>query len=182
MNNAAAVALHDWRHAVSQDDVAPGEDEAAFATSLLGATAAAFRLVRSLGLTPADASDAIQEASIRAWRHRADCRGDFRAWFLTIAYREARRPGRQWLTLPRFWSARSEKNAPRAFSPELRACLHTLPQRQRVALSLRYEADLTTAGIAAVLGISEAAAKQLLARARDSLRRSLSAAVDEAAS
>jgi RNA polymerase sigma factor (sigma-70 family) len=57
--------------------------------------------------------------------------------------------------------------------PELLAALRTLPPRQRAALWLRYCDDLTTADVARILHCSETAAKQLLLRARDSLRERL---------
>lgn len=50
------------------------------------------RVVLSLALSPSEAADVLQEASLRAWRHRDQRRGEFRPWFLSIAYREARRP------------------------------------------------------------------------------------------
>ena len=52
-------------------------------------------------------------------------------------------------------------------------------RRQRLALSLRYGADLSTAGVAQVMRISEPAAKQLLARARESLRQALANETNE---
>lgn len=174
MTNVAVMDYEAGRQRpLIKDDSRPNEAEAVFALDLLAASHAAFRLLRSLGLAPADAADALQEASIRAWRNRSSRRGAFAPWFLTIAYREAKRPRRRWLTVPTFWTPSSEGNAPRRVSGELTASLQALPRRQRVALSLRYDADLSTAGIAEVMGTSEAAAKQLLARARDALRRSL---------
>ena len=73
--------------------------------ALVDASEAALRVVRSLGLSPSDVADVLQEASIRAWRHRDQRRGEFKPWFIAIAYREARRPRRRWMTLPAFWTA-----------------------------------------------------------------------------
>lgn len=157
-------------------------DETAFSAALIDASEGALRAIRSLGLTPADAADVLQEASIRAWRHRDQRRGDFRPWFISIAYHEARRPRRRWLTMPAFWSARTE--APETHEP-LDAVLQTfpsLPKRQRFVLSLRCEVGLSTREAAVVMGISEPAAKQLLARARESLRRGLETSAPGAAS
>jgi RNA polymerase sigma-70 factor (ECF subfamily) len=147
-----------------------GEHE--FAFQLRSATEAAFRVVRSLGLSADDAADVIQDASIRAWRHRGQCRGEFQPWFLAIAYREARRPRRRWLTAPVFWRVPGPLEPARS-SDDLTRALRALPQRQRLAVALRYEADLPVASVAQVLRISEPAAKQLLARARVSLRAAL---------
>jgi RNA polymerase sigma-70 factor (ECF subfamily) len=152
------------------------EDEWAFASALESHVEAAHRVARSAGLSAAEAADAVQEASIRAWRHRASRRGDFRPWFLAIVYRESIRPRRRWLTLPMFWQGQSGSGADdHQAVPGLDEALGRLPRRQRLALSLRYDADLSVAGVAAVLGTGEDAAKQLLARARDALRRQLAA-------
>ena len=153
--------------------------EASFAAELLAASEAAYRIIRSVGLAPSDAADALQDASIRAWRHRDDCRGEFRPWFLAIAYREAKRPRRRWLTLPAFWTVHAEAAPPDEHSAEVLTALRTLPRRQRVALTLRYDADMSTAAVGIVMGISEPAAKQLLARARESLRTALAESATE---
>jgi len=154
-------------------------DEAAFTADLLEAMEAAFRVVRALGLSPEETADVLQDASIRAWRHRGKRRGAFRPWFLTIAYREARRPRRRWLTVPAFWVAGDDAGAASASLERVAGALRELPRRQRAAISLRYDGDLTISGVARVMRISEPAAKQLLARARDTLRRMLADASEE---
>jgi RNA polymerase sigma factor (sigma-70 family) len=100
---------------------------------------------------------------------------------VTIAYHEARRPRRRWLTLPAFWSAAPEDPERSDTLSDVLVHLRALPKRQRLVLSLRCEAGLSTKEAAQVMGISEPAAKQLLARARESLRRSLDASVAETA-
>lgn len=59
-------------------------------------------------------------------------------------------------------------------APEVMAALARLPTRQRAAIVLTYWADLTPGAVAAELDISEGTVRQHLARARRSLRRSLS--------
>jgi RNA polymerase sigma factor (sigma-70 family) len=158
---------------VSSEDVS-GREEEAFAEALLAATRLAFRTLRAVGLSPDDAADALQDAAIRAWRHRAQRRGDFLPWFVAIAYREARRPHRVWATMPAFWRGAADAQAHSGRNEDLDEALALLPRRQRTALSLRYDGDLSIAGVAGVMRISEPAAKQLLSRARDSLRRTMS--------
>jgi RNA polymerase sigma factor (sigma-70 family) len=63
--------------------------------------------------------------------------------------------------------------------PELLAALRLLSSRQRAALWLRYCDDLATADVARIMGCSETAAKQLLLRARDSLRARLASRLKE---
>ncbi len=157
------------------------QDEAAFSADLIAASEAAVRVVRSLGLPPHEIADVLQEASIRAWRHRDQRRGEFRPWFVAIAYREARRPRRRWLTLPTFWSVASADPDPSDRLGEVLAKLPTLPKRQQVVLALRFEAGFSTREVAEVMAISEPAAKQLLTRARGSLRKALDASAIEVA-
>jgi DNA-directed RNA polymerase specialized sigma24 family protein len=150
-----------------------GEDEDAFADALLSATRPAFRALRAMGLAPDEVADVLQDASIRAWRHRAKRRGEFVPWFVAIAYHEARRPQRRWSTIPAFWQGGATPDTPQGSRDDLDDALGRLPRRQRQALSLRYGSDLSIADVARVLRISEPAAKQLLARGRASLRRTL---------
>jgi DNA-directed RNA polymerase specialized sigma24 family protein len=123
---------------VSSEEIA-SHDEEVFARALLAAVRPALRALRAIGLSEDDAADVLQDASIRAWRHRSQRRGEFVAWFIAIAYHEARRPRRRWPAVPVFWQAQN-----------------------------------SILDVASTLGISEPAAKQLLARARESLRRTLS--------
>jgi RNA polymerase sigma-70 factor (ECF subfamily) len=149
-------------------------DEEAFAEALLAAVRPALRALRAMGLSEEDAADVLQDASIRAWRHRSQRRGEFAPWFITIAYHEARRPHRRWPAIPAFWRGTSDAPAQEERNDVLDRALARLPRRQRTAISLRYGSDLTILDVASMLGISEPAAKQLLARARESLRRTLS--------
>ncbi|MFN8017553.1 MAG: RNA polymerase sigma factor [Acidimicrobiales bacterium] len=57
--------------------------------------------------------------------------------------------------------------------PEVLAALAALPLRQRTVTFLTYWADLTPAAIADELGIGEGSVRKHLARARETLRRSL---------
>lgn len=157
------------------------QDDAEFSADLISASEAALRVIRSLGVPPSEIGDILQEASIRAWRHRDQRRGDFRPWFVTIAYHEARRPRRRWLTLPAFWTAAPGDSDGDTGVSEVLIHMRHLPKRQRLVLSLRCEAGFSTKEVADVMGISEAAAKQLLARARESLRKLLDASAVEVA-
>jgi RNA polymerase sigma-70 factor, ECF subfamily len=162
-----------------RDSVIPGsaisrDEELAFEDDLLASIPKAFRVVRGMGLTSEEAADVLQDASIRAWRHRGARRGEFQPWFIAIACREARRPRRRWLTVPAAWRAGTEAQDRDSRGDDLVEALARLPRRQRVAVSLRYVGDLAVADVAHALGIRESAAKQLLARGRESLRRAMS--------
>ncbi|MGP8160630.1 MAG: RNA polymerase sigma factor [Candidatus Dormibacteria bacterium] len=146
----------------------------AFADALVSLVPAAVRLGRVLGLSSDDAADAVQEAVALAWRHRHQVRGPLEPWFLAIVRTRASRV-RRWLTVPAFWTGLSpvEWPNPEGLDPRLVAALRRLPRRQRVAIWLRYGLDMSTADVARILGISEAATKQLCLRARVATRARL---------
>ena len=125
------------------------------------------------------AEDAAQEAVLRAWRARGNCRdaGAATAWLRTIAANEARRVGAQ----RRF--RRHEPLEERALAdPSVEPAeqrlgdlavaqlLARLPPRERPLMHLRYVADLSQAEIAASLGIPEGTVKVRLHRMRGLLR------------
>ena len=63
-------------------------------------------------------------------------------------------------------------------SSDLQRALARIPERQRAALLLAELHDLTGLELASALGVSHVAARALLTRARDSLRRELTAERD----
>ena len=152
----------------------PAIDDAEFSDNLDQTGLDAYRLARRLGWSHDDALDIVQDASLRAWRYRHTRRGLFRPWFLAIVYREAHRGRRRWLTVPAFWREDpSEHPSDPTLSGDLGGCIAMLPGRQRVALWLRFGADLPFPEIGRVMGISERAAIQFVWRARQALRRTL---------
>ena len=133
----------------------------------------AFLLARRLGCSSDDALDAVQDAAEQAWRYRDTRHGPFRPWFLAIVYRAATRPRLRSLPLPAAWRPRESPEPVSEHDPELLSALGRLPVRQRAALWLRYCEDMSTADVARVLRATETATKQLLLRARGSLREEL---------
>jgi RNA polymerase sigma-70 factor, ECF subfamily len=149
------------------------DERSEFEALFCEARRSAFLLARHLGRDTEAATDIVQEAALRAWRYRSSRTGDFRPWFLAIVYRLCRGPMPEWLPLPRAWDRTAPDPIETSMDPELLAALRTLPPRQRAALWLRYCDDLATADVARILHCTETAAKQLLLRARDSLRERL---------
>lgn len=166
------------RHHLSLEGFASVTDEmeratiADFEAGLVATSLPAIRLARSLGISPEDAADVVQQAALQAWRYRDTRRGDFKPWFLTIVCRVAKR-NRRWVTLPVFWQHTSAWPGEDGREVDLASALKKLARNQRTALWLRYGEDLTISNVAMVLGVREAAAKQLLYRARTALRREL---------
>jgi RNA polymerase sigma-70 factor, ECF subfamily len=159
--------------AVASRSASDVDDRADFEAAFREVSRSAFLLARHLGRDTDGAKDMVQEAALRAWRYRSSRTGEFRQWFLAIVYRQCRGPLPEWLPLPRAWDRAAPDPIESSMDPDLLAALGTLPPRQRAALWLRYCDDLTTADVARILHCSETAAKQLLLRARDSLRERL---------
>ncbi len=130
------------------------------------------------------AADLAQDAFIRAYRALGslDDPAKARAWLYQIANRVALDELRR-RRIVRFvpWSGESRGAAPSAerlamdvrLSGELERALARIPERQRAALLLAEVHDLTGLELAAALGTSHVAARALLTRARESLRRAL---------
>jgi len=159
--------------AVASRSASDVDDRADFEASFREVSRSAFLLARHLGRDTDGAKDVVQEAALRAWRYRSSRTGEFRPWFLSIVYRQCRGPLPEWVPLPRAWERAAPDPIESSMDPELLAALRSLPPRQRAALWLRYCDDLATADVARILHCSETAAKQLLLRARDSLRERL---------
>jgi RNA polymerase sigma-70 factor (ECF subfamily) len=140
-------------------------------------------LVRMLR-DPELAADLTQDAFIRAYRAHADLDdpAKARAWLYQIAHRVALDEIRR-RRIIRFvpWTGESRGSAPSAehqaldgrLSGELDRALRRIPERQRSALLLAEVHDMTGLELAAALGTSHVAARALLTRARESLRRAL---------
>ena len=135
------------------------------------------------------AADLTQDAFIKAYRAHDTLQdpAHARAWLYQIAHRVALDEIRR-RKIVRFlpWTGESYGSAPSAehlalegrLSSDLQRALARIPERQRAALLLAELHDLTGLELAAALGVSHVAARALLTRARDSLRRELAAERD----
>jgi RNA polymerase sigma-70 factor (ECF subfamily) len=139
-------------------------------------------LVRVAGrlAAPGSRDDVLQEALTTAWRRQASYdpdRGSVRAWLLVITADQARRSWRRY----RIWHPLADELPAAAPDPAVRADTETdieaavrrLPRRQRLAVQLRYYADLDVDDIAAVMRCSAGTVKSTLHDARCALRARL---------
>jgi RNA polymerase sigma factor (sigma-70 family) len=123
------------------------------------------------------ASDATDEAFSRAWRHweQVDEMVSPDGWVyrvaLNVARTRARRRSLERRLLPRLVN-RTEVAAP---AGEVWDLVHELAPRQRVAVVLRYVADLDERSIAEVMGVTRGTVASTLSAARHSLGIALSA-------
>lgn len=147
----------------------------------------ALRIAALILPDPMQAEDAVQEAFIRAWRHRGSFRPDasFWPWFRRLvtneALRLARREGRE---------TPAESGPVEEVGPDpdsdpadgwdqqetlerLARALQSLSPMQRAALILRYYEAMSEAEIAEALGCAVGTVKWHLHQARERLRAGL---------
>ncbi|HYK94441.1 MAG TPA: RNA polymerase sigma factor [Candidatus Dormibacteraeota bacterium] len=135
------------------------------------------------------AADLTQDAFIKAYKNYDTLEKDenARAWLYQIAHRVALDELRHRKILRMVpWTGESHGAAPSAerlamdlrLSGPLERALATIPERQRAALLLAELHDLSGLELAAAMGVSHVAARAILTRARESLRRALAAEKD----
>jgi RNA polymerase sigma-70 factor (ECF subfamily) len=163
-------------------------DKAAFARLVGRHQARLLKLMtRSTG-SRAAAEDIVQEVFIKAWvqaprwQSRSAHGASYAAWLSRVAINLAIDQGRR--TRPTTSDEPLEAVEDQAPLPDhalismqraaqLRAAMNALPQRQRLALSLTYDAELSNAEGAAAMDTTVGAFELLLVRARRTLREAL---------
>lgn len=161
-------------------DTAGAGDLAPFEGLLRRHHEAAFRLALSFLGSRTEAEDAVQDASLDAWRRLSQLRdtGAERAWFLAIVANRCRatRRRRWWSVLPLVAPAERGhgSQAPDADDAlDVRRALGRLTAEQRLVVVLRFYLDLPHAEIAAVTGSNEEAVRARLHRGLRRLERTL---------
>ncbi len=140
----------------------------------------AYRLAAVMLADRSAAEDAVQEASIKAWRKLRQLRGDvgsLRSWFLSIVANECRMARRQ-----RWWSVvkvadpqplGAVSDPSQETSSDLQRALLKLSPEERLPLVLHFYLDLPLDEVARTLGLSPSAAKSRIYRAARRLRSDL---------
>jgi RNA polymerase sigma-70 factor (ECF subfamily) len=161
-----------------------GGDTRAFDAIVLRHGPFLLRVARRLVPDGAFAQDVVQEALVRAWSQAARFdarRARLRTWLYRIVVNlcvdHRRRPRSE--PLPEDFdpvdpapSANDQLDADER-QTALAAAIDALPLRQRAALTLVYDEELSGAEAAEVLGVSAKAVERLLARARAELEACL---------
>jgi RNA polymerase sigma-70 factor (ECF subfamily) len=138
----------------------------------------AYRLAAVMLADRSSAEDAVQEASIKAWRKLRQLRGDsksLRPWFLSIVANECRMARRQrwWSVLKLAEIPLAESAAEQSATSDLRGALLKLSPDERLPLVLHFYLDLPLDEVARAMHISPAAAKSRIYRAAKRLRSDL---------
>jgi RNA polymerase sigma factor (sigma-70 family) len=154
-------------------------DRAAISTLIAGSQAHVKRFARSLCASPEDAEEAAQEALIVLYRKIGTLRATaaLSSWMFRIVCNECMRKARASLRRPPH-SALSEQSAEDAVLAQLELqrvveAVAALPTEQRSVLVLRDLQGYSGSATAAALGLSRAAMKSRLHRARETLRAQL---------
>lgn len=119
------------------------------------------------------AHDAVQEGFANALEHRRQFRGgSLEAWVWKAVLRKAFDQRRRRATVPLEDDFDTELVASER-DPELAAAVRALPPRRRLAIFLRYFADLSYGEIAEVLEVAEGTVAATLSQAHAELRAHL---------
>lgn len=176
-------------------------DDALLARIARGDVAATQLLVRAklprvLGLATrlirdrAEAEDIAQEAFIRVWKQAGRWQpggAKFDTWLHTVTLNLCRDRLRKRIDLPATTLPERADPAPDAERRMIEAdrecsvaeAIHALPERQREAIVLAHYQGLSNPDVAAALSTSVEAVESLLARARRTLRRTLTERNDD---
>ena len=126
------------------------------------------------------AEDAVQEALVRAWMRseRGERVESLPSWVAAVALNQTRSGWRRAMAERRARRLSSERSGSVASAPteehvDVARALEALPRRQREVAVLRYLLEMSTAEVAAALGIAEGTVKSSLARARAHLAEAL---------
>ena len=155
-------------------------DAHAFAALIEPLLNPAYRLAAVMLADRSAAEDAVQEASIKAWRKFGQLRGDagsLRSWFLSIVANECRMVRRQrWWTVVKVAEVLPLQGSRDHFdetSSDLKTALLRLRPDERLPLVLYFYLDLPLDEVARTLRLSPAAAKSRIYRTARKLRSDL---------
>ena len=153
-------------------------DADSFAALLEPLLDSAYRLAAVMLADRGAAEDAVQEASIKAWRKLRQLRGDLaslRPWFLSIVANECRMARRQrwWSVLKLAEVPEPESNPEGSGGSDLRRALLRLSPEERLPLVLHFYLDLPLDEVARTLHVTPSAAKSRIYRVAKRLRSDL---------
>lgn len=133
------------------------------------------RVATAIGGDEDAGHEAVQDGFADVLRHRRSFRGDgpLEAWVWRAVVNAAHRARSKRLLLAPFPAAEPAENGAPVEHGYIRSWLAALPERQRLAVFLRYYADLDYRTIASALEIEVGTVSATLSAALTSLRRSL---------
>ena len=162
--------------AALMDQSLPVADANSFSRLIEPLLDSAYRLAAVMLNDRGAAEDAVQEASVKAWRKIGQLRGDatsLRPWFLAIVANECRMSRRtRWWSVLKFGELSSGQEVRESQTDLHRALLRMSPE-ERLPLILHFYLDLPLEEVARTLRVSPSAAKSRIYRAAKRLRGDL---------
>jgi RNA polymerase sigma factor (sigma-70 family) len=151
-------------------------DQAAFERLIGPHIAVGYRLAAAILNDAGQAEDAVQEATLRAWRAIGQLRSSAqsKSWFLSIvANRSRSMRGLRWWSVIRLPETRSASPSPADSADQredLARALARLSPEERAAVFLRFYEDMNSREVGEALGITATAARSRIHRALQRLR------------
>ena len=158
-------------------------DQAAFAWLVESYQGPVYRLALRMGLSPADAEEAAQNAFLAAWRGLPSFRGEakFSTWLYRLASNAAVDMLRREKKYENQWDIEDLQRPDAAPSPQeqlerqdtrqaVRAAMAALPAEFRQVLVLRYLQEMSYQEIAQALALPEGTVKSRINRAKGQLK------------
>jgi RNA polymerase sigma factor (sigma-70 family) len=151
-------------------------DQASFGRLIEPHIAMGYRLAAAMLNDAGQAEDAVQEATLRAWRSIGQLRSgnQVRGWFLTIVANRCRsmRRARWWsvIRLPYATSALPSPADAADQHEDLSRALGRLSVDERAAVFLRFYEDMNSREVGEALGITATGARSRIHRALQRLR------------
>ena len=151
-------------------------DQASFERLIEPHIPVGYRLAAAMLRDAAQAEDAVQDATLRAWRSIRQLRtsSQVRGWYLAIVANRCRSiRGARWWSVIRLPETRSGWPSPEDEADrreDLTRALARLSPNERAAVFLRFYEDMSSSDVAKALGITATAARSRLHRALRRLR------------
>ena len=161
--------------------MALGEEE--FLAAAMGMRSKLYHVAISILWNEQDAADAVQEAMLKGWKHRAGLRDEamFEVWFMRILVNQCRDLQRRLIRGRRLLERAREQAAPPPpdSRAELLGAIHALPDKLRLPVLLYYFDGYSQKEIARIVGANPEQVKTRVRQGRDKLRRMLSDDADD---
>jgi RNA polymerase sigma factor (sigma-70 family) len=140
------------------------------------------RVAAAVTSSEAAGAEAVQEAFLRLLRSRESYRGEgpVEGWVWRTVVNEAKRLAAREETALSAAPEEPSENGSAGHDAATRALVAALPERQRLAVFLRYYADLDYRTIGQVLGIETGTVSATLAAAHVRLRGAIEGVLDDA--
>lgn len=151
-------------------------DQTSFERLIAPHIAVGYRLAAAMLNDPVQAEDAVQEATLRAWRAIGQLRSValIRGWFLTIVANRCRSARKtRWWSVIRMAETRSGLPSPEDAADrhaDLSQAIRRLSPEERAAVLLRFFEDMNSREVGLALGITATAARSRIHRALRQLR------------